>query len=92
MKTTRKIDLSTKAGNPTRRIQDAYSHLMGIHELDTLKTEALKLIDEGGVSPKNAGKFRSTVASQNSVLGVQKYLTNFMLAGSGLSPIKNGHW
>lgn len=78
-------DLTTVTGNPTSRIQDHYQHLMGIGCVETLKAEATRVVDAGGISEKNLQKFRRVLATKNSVNDVRFYLTNYLLAGAGLS-------
>ena len=72
------------SGNPASRIQESYTKLMTLDNLDLLKVEALILISEGGISEKNKATFRRVVAGTDDIGRLRSYLTNFMLAGAGL--------
>jgi hypothetical protein len=71
--------------NPATRIESKYAVLMGIDNLETLKVEALSILDQGGISPKNAAKFRKVVTSEEKLDRLRFYLTNFLLAAGGLA-------
>ncbi len=78
-------DLTSQAGNPASRIQATYQDLMAVADIDTLKVKALDLIGQGGVSAKNAAKFKQVVVGEQRIDRLRSYLTNYMLAGAGLS-------
>jgi ERCC4-type nuclease len=71
--------------NPATRIESNYTALMSIEDLETLKAEALALVEKGGISTKNAAKFRQIVKTEQKLDRLRAYLTNFLLAACGLS-------
>lgn len=80
-------DLTATPGNPAHAIQSEYQALMAIDDLDTLRSESLRLLATGGISKANAAKFRRTVATENSTARLRSYLTYFVLAAAGLKVI-----
>lgn len=76
-------DVTLIAGNPASRIREQYSHLMSIGCPNELKSEALRIVAAGGISEKNAAKFRTVVAKETRLPRLQQYLTNFMLSAGG---------
>ncbi len=88
------VDLSTKKGNPTSALQDAYSELMSIDDPALLAQRAIEIVKpliNRGVSERNYAKFaRQLAGAQIKGIGeVQKFLTNYILAGSGLGVAEN---
>lgn len=88
-------DLSQQAGNPTHAIQQSYHQLMAIQDPQELQQAALELVKPmvgRGISDQNFRKFvqRLNVAAQRGIQGMQKYLSDFMLAGSGMGVIGGG--
>jgi len=83
-----KIDLTQQKGNPSSAIEKAYGDLMGIQDVNELKQAAVNLVQPfvgKGFSPTNWKKFQLAMAKARSTMDVQRYLTNFMLAGGGMS-------
>ncbi len=78
-------DLTRIAGNPASRIQDRYQELMGIECVDKLRKTALEIVGQGGISKKNHEKFVAVVVGEEKIGELRKYLTNFLLAGAGMS-------
>lgn len=82
-------DLSAQAGNPTSEIQKHYSELMAIQDPDELIQAADTLVQPligHGFSPNNYKKFTMDLqqAARRGLLGIQSFLSNYMLKGSGL--------
>lgn len=82
-------DLSQKAGNPTHGLEQNYERLMQINDPDELKMAAVELAKSyvgKGMKPAGYQKFIRELerASQRGLEGLQFFLTNFMLAGSGM--------
>lgn len=78
-------DLTAIAGNPASRIRARYEELMAIECVDTLKRTALEIAGQGGMSKKNHEKFIVAVQGEAKIDRLRFYLTNFLLAGAGLS-------
>lgn len=78
-------DLTRTPGNPAHHIHETYADLMATNDIQQLRDKALRIIERGGISKANAGKFKLIVTQENSLPRLQSYLTNFMLAGAGLS-------
>lgn len=82
-------DLSQQGGNPTSELQKNYEVLMGINDPDELAQAAVQVVRPlvgRGFSEKNYTKFMQNLeqAQQRGVQGLQKFLTNYILKGSGL--------
>lgn len=87
-------DLSKQEGNPTSALQLAYSELMAIPTAEELAVRIMEIVKEsGGVSDKNVQKLIGTIGNiievnegneTKQLMELQKYITNFILAGSGL--------
>lgn len=87
-------DLSQQAGNPTHGIEQHYTRLMDIQDPDLLQQEAMSIVqsyaESGGISERNLRKFNFTMQKLSGNLPkIQQYLTNFLLAGSGLAVESN---
>lgn len=79
--------ISERPGNPAHAIREQYQKLMGITDPNTLKEKALELVGKGGISPKNAAKFKNVLAKEDNLNRLRGYLTNFVLAADGLAVI-----
>ena len=87
-------DLSQQAGNPTFEIQKNYDELMSIVDVDELVRRAVEIIEPtmgAGFSEKNYRKFMMNInnARELGVPEVQKFLTNFLLSGSGMKAMED---
>ena len=85
-------DLSAKSGNATSELQAAYHELMAIPELETLKKEAIRVVQGlvgKGISLPNFKKFQMTVLNSQTLQKLQFYITNYILAGSDLAVAEN---
>ena len=71
--------------NPTRLLQDSYQELMAITELETLKEKTFAIVESSSISKKNFYKFTSDHNKVKTLVKYQGFITNFILAGSGLS-------
>jgi len=85
-----KKDFSQQKGNSTSALQDSYQMLMGIqdpNELMQAADQVVKPLVGKGISPKNYQKFANNLqkSAQKGLQGLQMYLSNYILAGSGLS-------
>lgn len=83
-------DLSQQQGNPTSALQAAYRDLMAIQDPQELMEKAINTIKPlvgRGMSELNYKKFMQNIqgAAQKGVQEIQKFLSNYVLAGSGLS-------
>lgn len=72
-------------GNPTRKLQEAYASLMAEPDADALRVKVLALVKESKISAKNLQKFDHTVRGISTLEKLQFYVTNYILAGSGMS-------
>lgn len=87
-------DLSQREGNPTHAIQQHYQELMAIDDVDLLKQKALEIVQPlvgHGMSTSNYQKFMMNL-NRSATAGLAKlqyFLSNFMLAGSGLRAESN---
>lgn len=77
--------ISERAGNPASAIKSQYRELMALDCPQTLKQRAGALLAVGGISAKNAAKFRRVLDSEHRLERLQAYLTNFVLAADGLA-------
>lgn len=82
-------DLSAQAGNPTSEIQKHYSELMAIQDPEELIQAADALVQPligHGFSQPNYQKFVANLqqAARRGLVGLQSFLSNYMLKGSGL--------
>lgn len=79
------IDYSAKEDkNPTRLLQGAYQELMEISSIEDLKTRTSRIVKESSISRENLIKFRRDCDKIESLGEFQKYVTNYILAGSGM--------
>jgi len=83
-------DYSQERGNPTSEIQANYQRLMAIEDPEELVKAAIEIVRPlvgRGFSENRYKKFALTLqrTSQEGLDAVQRYLTNFLLAGSGMS-------
>ncbi len=83
----RKDHSQAKTNNPTKAIESAYSALMAETDPTKLAADVVALVEStGGVSPKNLERFKITIRNIGDDLRkLQGYITNFYLAGCGLS-------
>lgn len=81
-----------KTNNPTKALEAGYAGLMDETCPRRLADSALTLVRQaGGVSPKNLRRFEVTVTGlAGDIAGLKRYITNFILAGSGLVVVKPG--
>ncbi len=82
-------DLSKTPGNPTHAIEQNFSQLMAIQDPEELTQAVVQLIQPlvgQGFSPNNFQKFQRNLqqSAQRGVRGIQTFLSNFMLRGSGM--------
>ena len=70
--------------NPTRLLQESYQELMKIDDLVQLKSRTTKIVEGSSVSRKNLIKFQRDREKIGSLGEFQKYVTNYILAGSGM--------
>lgn len=82
-------DLSAQAGNPTSEIQKHYTELMAIQDPEELIQAADSLVQPligHGFSENNYRKFAMNLqqAARRGLTGVQMFLNNYLLKGSGL--------
>ena len=75
-------------GNPTRRLQDAYEELMQIEDLEDLKAKVSTLVEGSAISKKNLRKFRRQHEEIQRLDDYRMFVTNFILAGSGMGTLK----
>lgn len=88
-------DHSKKPGNPTSALQAQYQQLMTIQDPDELAQTALEIVQPlvgSGMSEQNFRKFKINLqdAAQRGLVGLQGFLSNYILAGSGLSVGRGG--
>jgi hypothetical protein len=82
-------DLSKQPGNPTHVIEKNYSRLMSIQDPGELVEMIMGLVKPligSGISSDNFRKFNVNLqqAGQRGLDGIRFFLTNFMMAGSGM--------
>ena len=70
--------------NPTRLLQAASHDLKDIEDLDLLKEKMTKIMEDSEISRKNLFKFRKARDGIDTLAEMQKYLYNFILAGSAM--------
>ena len=70
--------------NPTRLLQESYQELMKIDDLVQLKSRTTKIVEGSSISRKNLIKFQQDREKIGSLGEFQKYVTNYILAGSGM--------
>ncbi len=77
----------SEGNNSTKTLNEHYKLLMAETDPAKLAADALELVESGGgISPTNLARFKRTVnEKRNDLTGLQWYLTNYLLAGSGLS-------
>lgn len=85
-----KTDYSKISGNPTHALQQQYEALMGIEDLDELKDAAVSIVKPlvgSGMSSGNYKKFMLNLqrSSARGLDSVRHFLTNYILAGSGMA-------
>lgn len=83
-------DLSQQPGNPTHALQQAYPQLVAIEDADELKRAAIAIVEPfvgHALSQENFKKFLLNINQahrRGGVVGIQRFITNYILAGSGL--------
>lgn len=77
--------ISLRTGNPANAINTRYASLMAHSNLHDLKTAFLAILDQGGISKKNADKARRIANETPTLTKLQFYVTNFLLAADGLA-------
>jgi len=82
-------DLSQQAGNPTSELQKHYSTLMAIQDPEELYRKILEIVEPTvghGFSDRNYQKFMTNLdaSKASGLLKMQRFITNFILAGSGM--------
>lgn len=87
-------DLSKQAGNPTSELQAHYQRLMSIQDPVELADAAVQVVEPlvgKAMSVDNYNKFltRLKQAGQRGLVGVQKYVSDFILRGSGLGVVED---
>ena len=87
-------DLTKRAGNPTFEIQKHYDELMSIADVDELVQHAVQIVEPtvgAGFSERNYRKFMMNInrARERGVSEVQRFLTNFLLAGAGMKAMED---
>ena len=87
-------DLSQREGNPTHAIQQHYSALMSIDDPEMLKEKVLEIVQPlvgHGMSNNNYKKFLMELnrSAARGLENLQFFLSNFMLAGSGMRAESN---
>lgn len=80
-----------KDGNPTQLLQDVYQSLMALTTLEELKTQTTAIVEGSKISRKNLAKFQRERDRIDTLSEFQLYVSNFILAGSGMSTFKRGH-
>ena len=82
-------DLTTVEGNnPAKVLQANYTALMAEQDRDVLAAKVTDLLKGSQISPKNLAKATSTVRSISSLEKLQFYVSNYILAGSGMATVK----
>ena len=84
-----RVDLTARTGNPSSWIQEHYQELMAItdpHELAETAIAGMRAMVGRGFSEPNFRKLLIALqqSERKGLVAVQKYLTNFMLAGAGM--------
>ena len=83
-------DFTKVAGNPASRLQNDYRRLMAIESRSELHAEFVKIIDLGGISPKNMLTAKRNAESNETLDGLRKYITYYILAASGNRVLQPG--
>lgn len=83
-------DYSGTPGNPTNALQKIYTQLMGIQDVDELVNTVIETVQPlvgKGMSELNFRKLKMNLSktAQQGLPDVQKYLTMYILAGSGMA-------
>ncbi len=81
------MTLSEVSGNPANAIRDQYQDLMALQDIDDLKVRAIAIVNQGGISQRNAARFKNVVARETRLEKLRFYLTNFILAADGLAVV-----
>ncbi len=81
-------DLTQIKGNPSSAIEANYRELMSIQDPDQLKAKLLEIVTPfvgKSYSETNFRKMRMILAKIIDLPDLQKYISNFMLSGAGMS-------
>lgn len=81
------MDLSQSGGNSTSALQAAYQRLMALPTMEELQQAAIQIVQPlvgSGISPKNWKVFQMTVMRARNLQDLQRYITNYILKGSGM--------
>ena len=79
------MDITQRPGNPAYGLEQAYDKLMVIQDPEALKQAAIDVVGPyvgRGMSRQHYRKFEFTMDSLDTVLDIQKYITNFILKAS----------
>jgi len=80
-------DLTTvESKNSTKTLEEHFEELMAEQDPSVLAACALRIVEEGGgISERNLAKFRWNLQNlAGDLLGLRKYLANYVLAGCNL--------
>lgn len=85
----KKRDLSKQSSNPTSELQKSYQQLMAIEDPEELMKAAISVVEPlvgSGISETNYRKFINDIrnAARKGTNGIQFFLSNYILKGSGL--------
>lgn len=85
-------DLSEVPGNPSYALRQNYEQLMAIPDPEDLKATAIKIVQPfigRGLSEKNYRKFLQSLGQKRNLTQMQKYVSDYILAGAGLKVVEN---
>jgi hypothetical protein len=88
---SRHRDLTLDRTNPTHALKKSYNELMAIEDHGLLAARAISLFQPfvgKGISVTNWEKFKRTISDITSLTDLQFYLTNYLMAASGLATVK----
>lgn len=81
-------DLTQVKGNPSSAIEANYRELMAIQDPEQLKAKLLDVVTPfvgKSFSEGNFRKMQMTLAKILDITDLQRYISNFMLSGAGMS-------
>lgn len=94
-------DITDMPGNPAYGLKQAYKELMAITDPAELFSETMRIVEpyrsdpttRRGMSEASFATFMRTMnKQQNSLVGMQKYITNFILKAGGEGVIEGEAW